>query len=198
MKTKTVYTPDYILLIDEDATIKHGDYLLEKDSIINIFPDYLTDLGKCQKIIGYLPNKIKSNPLGNVPTLQPQLFEVLKLANEEPTTYAPNFDKIFRVGFVIGFNKAKELFGFSLEDMERCFESVAQNVGTSVKQSDLPSFSEYIQTIQQPKQFIPEYELVGQCNCPCHRGSGMRHIAACCHPQKILKIIDNQIIGEWK
>jgi hypothetical protein len=36
-----------------------------------------------------------------------------------------------------------------------------------------------------PVQIVKE----GKCNCRCHRNSGVRHIAACCHPGR--PILDN-------
>ncbi len=33
-----------------------------------------------------------------------------------------------------------------------------------------------------------EYEIIGQCDCACHKeGSNMIHFAACCHPKKVFK-----------
>lgn len=32
-----------------------------------------------------------------------------------------------------------------------------------------------------------EYEIIGQCDCVCHRMPNVSHIVACCHPKKVFK-----------
>lgn len=80
---KLIQTQDYLLLIDDKAEIKRGDYLLEKGSIINIFPDYLTDLDECAKIIAYRKLNEEAKEL-DLPELSPfEEINVEELACEK-------------------------------------------------------------------------------------------------------------------
>ena len=65
-KFKIIETEDYILTLSDeeikDVRQYKGKYHIEKGSILNIFPDYLTDLSECKLIIAYQPK-------GNAPEL---------------------------------------------------------------------------------------------------------------------------------
>ena len=102
----------------------------------------------------------------------------------------PDYDKfggeleyVERQYWIRGFQAAQKLNEkkFSLEDMKKCYEGVLQNVGTSIKKSDLPSTEEYIKYLSQPKIFDIEVEMESvrmECNesrciipCACyHQG----------------------------
>lgn len=58
--------------------------------------------------------------------------------------------------YLEGWNKHKELNKdklYTLEDMEKCYNGLLQNVGTSIKQSDLPTSKQYIEHLSPPKQW---------------------------------------------
>jgi hypothetical protein len=56
-KLQIIEVSDYILAVSDeeitDVRLYKDKYHLEKGNIINIFPDYLTDLSECQLIVGY-------------------------------------------------------------------------------------------------------------------------------------------------
>lgn len=58
-----IKTDDYLLFVDKEAKLEKGDYHLEKGLIINKFPDYLTDLDECDKILAYYPLTPQSKSL---------------------------------------------------------------------------------------------------------------------------------------
>lgn len=61
-------------------------------------------------------------------------------------------------GFIDGWNKHAEKYKFTEEDIVKCYKGLLQNVGTSVKISDLPTVEEYLKYLQQPKE-ITEIEF---------------------------------------
>lgn len=204
---KLVKNNSYLLLIDEEAEIKKGDYILEKELIINIFPDYLTDLDECSKIIAYYPLTKEAKEL-DLPFL-PNPFEEVdigKLVNDKYPV-SPQKRKIFIEGY-----KAAQSKQFSLEDMEKAIE-MARDISdgndtftggditglTEVCTYDWEqkySDEEIIQSLstqQSPKGFEPLIEIYD-----FDHGVGRS-----CIPRKILKTITNpegkeELVGSYK
>lgn len=157
---KLIQIEDYLLLIEEVAEIKKGDYILEKESIINIFPDYLTDLDECSKIIAYRPLTKEAKEL-DLPVL-PNPFEevdIRKLAEDKYGRYEASIDfpnKYLREGY-----KAAQTKQFTLEDIKKAIEMARMTFPTDKLSCDRHSTEEIIQSLstqQSPKEFIPEYE----------------------------------------
>jgi hypothetical protein len=87
--------------------------------------------------------------LPGVDLLPPIEDEVEKLANEEfPNPYIVmeglDISDAYRQGFVVGYNKAKEKYKYTEEDMKKAFE-----YGKTLEPFD--SFEDLIQSLQQPK-----------------------------------------------
>lgn len=156
---KLIQTKDYLLLIDEEAEIKKGDYILEKESIINIFPDYLTDLNECSKIIAYhsLTKEAKELDLPLLPPFENEV-NINKLAETHAFNWYEKEDReIGKQSFIEGYKVAQSK-QFSLEDMEKAFE-----YGKSLEPFDC--FEDFIQSLstqQLPSEFIPEIRIINQ------------------------------------
>jgi len=79
--------------------------------------------------------------------------EVEKLAEHssevQEATYTPQHKITYKHGFIDGFNALQQKGVYSEEDMIRCYDGLLQNVGTCVKQSELPTSKEYIQSLKQ-------------------------------------------------
>ena len=174
MEKNIVYTKDYLLLIDEEAEIKKGDYLLEKESIINIFPDYLTDIDECDKIIAYYPltKEVKELELG-LPLLPPFKGEadIEELADsyvlKEYFTQAPvssleinEFNEL-RDSFIEGYKAAQSSNKqYSLEDMKKAIRDSAYTIDPQLLGTDEYSIEEnrIIQSLST-QQFPTSVEL---------------------------------------
>lgn len=88
MDLKLKYTEHYALLVEVKPIFTVGDYVLEnvleKDIIINIFPNYLGNLCECDKIIAYLPIHLDAKEL-DLPLLPPMTY-----FNELPIEFTPS------------------------------------------------------------------------------------------------------------
>lgn len=116
---KILNTDMYLLLIDEESEIKKGDYILEKGLIINIFPDYLTNLDECSKIIAYrkLNKEAKELDLPLLPPFEEDNIE--KLADNyavDTQKVHPADSFIAKQSYIEGY-KAAQSKQFSLEDV---------------------------------------------------------------------------------
>lgn len=174
MQTKLIQTKDYLLLIDEEAEIKIGDYILEKESIINIFPDYLTDLDECKKIIAYFPLTKEAKEL-DLPELPPfEEIDIEKLAEENNKLIAmykndTGLAKSIYMSAIKNFKdgyKAAQSKQFSLEDMEAAvafgitLERLKNDPNKLSDEEEMKGFIQSLSTQQLPKEFIPEYEYI--------------------------------------
>ena len=172
MTHEIVKTENYLLVVD-DSEIKVNDFYYDsndKESITPIYrrsqdPKFYTG---CKKIIAHLP-------LHNAPFLEgvdvlPPLEEddVEKMADETyPKTYYSGIyvDGWLKAGFIKGYNKAREKYRYTEEDMRKAFIEGA-NYGSAyqscienedwkaVKEMDKyddDTIKEIIQSLSQPK-----------------------------------------------
>jgi hypothetical protein len=150
MRHKIIYTDDYALILS-DEKIKDvrpfmGKYHLEKGFIINQFPDYLTDLSECKLIIAHRPLKHDAPILGGV-TLLPEFGQEDDVAELAFRTYP--FGNYERNALIAGYNKAKETYKFTEDDLRKVIEA-SRDIKYVTYSED-----EIIQSIQQPK--LPQY-----------------------------------------
>ncbi len=153
MKKEIVYTNEYAFILSDeqikDVRSHWRKWHLEDNSIINQFPTYLTDLTQCKLIIAHLP--LSDAPiLEGVPLLPSfrwsQQDDVNKLAYEqwkEPDYRSGNPPYIYGIGFYEGYNKAKEKYKYTEEDVRR-----AITLGWDGNLSP----NEIIQSLQQPSR----------------------------------------------
>ncbi len=130
MIKEIVYTDKYALILS-DEQIKdvrpHKDkFHLEKGSFINQFPTYLTDLTQCKLIIAHLP--LTDAPILEGVPLLPPLSQGDNVEELAESTFGTDIDSIrgsqeydlnkdLKTGFVRGYNKAKEKYKYTEEDM---------------------------------------------------------------------------------
>jgi hypothetical protein len=172
MKDEIIYTDDYALIVSDehikDVRPFMGQYHLEGGLTINKFPNYLTDLGACKLIIAH-------RPLTNAPILEGvallpefgQEEDVKKISEKqfylemesplfEELGVTKKIQKAILVGmlqgtFTRGYNKAKETYKYTEEDLRECCSLIFNALGVG----DDITTDEIIQHIQQPKR--PKY-----------------------------------------
>ena len=176
MRHKIIYTDDYALIVS-DEEIKKGDYIfciedvkddlkIERVSIRTIH--WLVNSSIFKKVIGH-------RPLTDAPVLEgvPLLPEFGKKEDAEKIAYnwfvtADKKNTIFDLGwvniFTAGYNKAKETYKYTEEDLIKAIE-LAQ---TPLDYDSLPFIDEVMQSLQQqkrPKYFgcemEPKYKHIG-------------------------------------
>jgi hypothetical protein len=176
MKHEIVYIDDYALIVSdeqiEDVRPFIGRYHLEKGNMIYQFPTYLTDLTYCKLIIAHRPLTdapiLKGVPLlpefsqdNDVEDLAKDVFPYL--GPERVKSEQNRHTDILRYGFKAGYNKAKETYKYTEEDLTAVW-NIAFNEGMSLDDeiNEPVLFKEVIKSLQQPKRF-KYFETV--CDC---------------------------------
>lgn len=98
---------DQILLVDKNQKLSKGDWHIEKNQIINQFPDYLTDIDDCVKIIAS-SKQLEGLPLLVIEDEDIFVFNTLPYEIKE---------FLHSISFRKGFRKAKETYKFTEEDI---------------------------------------------------------------------------------
>ena len=207
MKNEIVYTDDYALIVSdeqiEDVRPFIGRYHLEKGNMIYQFPTYLTDLTYCKLIIAHRP--LTDSPiLEGVPLLlefsQDNVVEDLAkdvfpyLGSERVKSEQNRHTDILRCGFKAGYNKAKETYKYTEDDLIAVW-NVAFEEGVSLDDeiNDPVSFKDVIQSLQQPKR--PKYfqnELDVNCTGNNNNGCFLDSAGHNCGCVSIKTIINSQ------
>jgi hypothetical protein len=148
MQHKLIKTDNYLLVVD-DSGIKEGDFVLTNLMEIVVFNKPSTP-SLCKKIIAHLPiNKIIAHLpinapiLEGVPLLPPLEDEIEKLAKEEIL-----YNDQKRAWWKQGYNKAKEKYQFTLEDMRKAIDMARKR--DEYLEWEWHS-EKIIQSLQQPK-----------------------------------------------
>jgi len=151
MKKELIKTENYLLVVD-DSAIKVGDWFLTDDKRIEQSAPDWNPREWHKKILAHLP--LNDSPiLEGVPLLPPledddsnkDLFYQKQVMNPYPTggqSYA-SYEK----GFIDGYNKAKEKYKFTEEDMRTMFHCGRLYQG---REWDT-TFEEKLKSISQPK-----------------------------------------------
>ena len=162
MKHEIIKTENYLLAVD-DSEIKEGDYHVairivktNGDKAIAFTDqeqlDAIAEIGGAKKIIAHLP--LNNAPfLEGVDVLPPleQEDDVEKLGNKFSNGFALNLSHQLVValneGFKEGYNKAREKYKYTEEDM-RGFHKFFMEIGTN---SIYDALTLYIQSLSQQK-----------------------------------------------
>jgi len=134
MKYNLIKTDNYLLIVD-DSEIKEGDYFFFEQGIVtkvfkadsvennvtieNFGHDRIFNYKSCKKIISHAPLN-NSLILEDVPLLPPLEDDVEKL-DEEHSPY-PKPLQTYEKGFNKGYNKSREKYKFTEEDVIRIVE----------------------------------------------------------------------------
>jgi hypothetical protein len=166
MKHSIIKTDNYLLVVN-DSEIKEGDYRvnIQRNTIhlVDEEPSYFNKRNDVfKKIISHLP--LNNSPvLEGVDLLPPLEDDVEKLAEEFKSSYKKVGVTDYEVSsFTVGYNKAKEKYKYTEEQMKRIYEkgySAGRNELNS-RESDKIKY-DYIQSLQQPKTPVAfECEMV--------------------------------------
>lgn len=145
MKHKVITTEQgKVVATDKSIKLVRGDWHIEKELIINQFPDYLTDLDDCKKILYTINFSIDKD----IPMIVVK-DEVEDLAVKWFKEKRPNFTVNERSvnGYIAGY---KARGGYSEEDLIIIFEATKNHkIKESNAQINLPTIKEYIQSLKQ-------------------------------------------------
>jgi len=156
MKKEIVYTTQYALILS-DGVIKEGDYFLTDDGRIEI--DALDWKARewHKKIIGHLP--LSDSPiLEGVPLLPPlpQVDDIKELAEENyPIGDCWNSEQslIRKLAFKNGYNKAKEKYKYTEEDLEKVWLLAVENTLLKALNKDVEkNYYQLLESLQQPSR----------------------------------------------
>jgi hypothetical protein len=207
MKYELIKKEKYLLVLSEDD-IKEGDWFnVEKwshphkvSNLSNNIISFTTNGGgmigvdNVKKIIAHLPlNNVEY--LDGVDVLPQIENDVEKLAESMLPKEGTPHRKWVKMGLIAGYNKAKELYKWTDDDVIQIVEK-SKHTGLT---------AEYLMlSLQQPKYPIAfESETVkGICSCSCHRDSAIIHFVACCNDGFIdygirQTITNSQGITQW-
>jgi hypothetical protein len=126
MTHKLIKTDNYLLVVDDskirDVRPFKDRWHLEDGRILNMFPDYLTDLSVCKLIIAHLP--LNGSPLLEGVDLLPPYsrhqedgVDELAEMNYPMCEWAEEQCLVRRLAFMNGYNKAREKYKYTEEDM---------------------------------------------------------------------------------
>jgi len=163
---RIVYTEDYALAISDDSIVDvrpHiGKYHLEKEYIINRFPDYLTDLWECSLIIAHLPLTEHASQLENVPLLPP--LHADKSIEQMAVDYAgdrkrgsghgyPSYTaRLLEKGFIEGY-KAASNGGYTEEEFNGFLDGFTDDAPISYIRSEFRKYVENKRLQLKPSVF---------------------------------------------
>jgi hypothetical protein len=178
--TYEIFKTDNYLLVVDDSKIKEGDYRMNIQrgyvKLVDDAPEYYNQRNDVfKKVIAHLP--LNNSPiLEGVPLLPPleQEDDVEYIANK--LTQHLTYPSERREGIILGYNKAKEKYRFTEEDIKK-----AIYYGQNNNMPFFPSrYTEFIQSLTQPKMpvgFECEMEL---CEETCEHGRCKTH--GCANP----------------
>ncbi len=174
MKQQIIYTKEYALIVSDEKPIE-GQYFLftpynlvfKADSteygenaintcgveyVESFTDDRVFNVEYCKTVIAHLPLKevhiLKGVPL--LPDFSPD-DDVDKIAITEHEFNHKTVDEIsFRLGFKEGYNKAKETYKYTEEDLREAFTAGLMNRYSRV--GEAVAKTEFIQSLQQPKR----------------------------------------------
>jgi len=163
MKHELIKTEDYLLVVSdeviEDVRPYVGRYHLEKGNMIYQFPTYLTDLTYCKLIIAHLP--LNEAPYLDGVDVLPEIegdlhiYDALGYAGSEghpdPQAFSDRQMALFQ-GYADGYEKAKETYKYTFEDMMKCWNKGAMD-GRALNDevhNDVIAFN-FIKSLSQPK-----------------------------------------------
>lgn len=170
-----IQTDSYLLIVDDseikDARPHIGKYYYDKDnSVIGKFPSHLTDLHVCKKIIAHLP--LNGTPvLKGVDLLPPIEDEVDRIYEDMEDLFHKKYDDTFHYySFVEGYNKAKEKYKFTEEDIMSAMKRAVKYYSHMWDDSDGEKIIQSIQQLKTPVAFECEMDIKCWCMKPENGG----------------------------
>jgi hypothetical protein len=158
MKEEIIYTDDYALILSDEQT-KENDwgYIQFQGGDVKLIGKYFAD--DWLKVIAH-------RPLTDAPILEgvPLLPEFSKEddVEKEAKDYADNsatcdYEEGINVGkyqgFLEGYNKAKETYKYTVDDMIACWKYASMDKHQIIGNQIGDHYLSFIQSLQQPKRF---------------------------------------------
>lgn len=218
MKIEIKYTGDYLLLIDEKAEIKEGDYNVPSD-FWDISLTSIEDLEVVQdrkngylKAVAYYPltKEAKELDLPLLPNPFKQI-DIEKLAckkynikegiNDYDERYYNSHNVAKAEAFIEGYKAAQsKQFSFTQEELEELLlEAVRypRYFGDDIPQDKVKKIIQSLSTQQLPKEFIPETYCNYGDDCPSKGAYDKQHLCDI----KIKTITNSEgkevLVGKW-
>ncbi len=185
MEHKIINTGDYLLIVDEDVySIKNGDYCY--DLVTKSIRQWISEdraFIELRKIISHLP--LNNSPiLKGVDLLPPLEDDIIGKPLDNYIRERHNQDEC--VGFIDGYNKAKEKYKYTEEDVMKAYD-FGSNALLGVSKNSL------IQSLQQPKMPVG-FKCKTDCCYRCIEGLDE------CNPNLLTTTNSQgftQWVGEW-
>ena len=167
MKVEIIFTEHYALIVsDKEIKVRdwffNGEHILQASRITDIIIDtegQWSEIKTSKKVIAHRP--LEDAPILERVPLLPEFDEsnkVEKLAYKWFVT-ADKKNTIFDLGwvniFTAGYNKAKETYKYTEEDIQKAFIAGEERIINKPNSSELDDFTNFIQSLQQPKR--PKY-----------------------------------------
>jgi len=144
MEHKIINTGDYLIIVDE-SEIKEGDWYIDLN-LKQIFSKSNPQISKIdwqKKIIAHLP--LNNSPILEGVILLPPLEDEVEIPMKNQTID-------YSYGYRQGYNKAKEKYKYTEEDMVICWIAAYTDAISLGEENHKPlSFENFIQSLQQPK-----------------------------------------------
>ena len=201
MTYKIISTENYLLIVD-DSQITEGDWHIKinKNKVGNYPLDSVNpNKGRYKKIIAHLP--LNGASILNGVDLLPPLEDEAEVMAEE---YSKNYyydnaqDDVYH-GFFQGYNKAKEKYKYTEEDLRKAIRMGIQKHPYAFDGKE-PKYKysedEIIQSLQQPKYPIGfECEVINCDKCVYVQGGNLS--PDCCNKLKPKTTINSQGLTQW-
>jgi hypothetical protein len=147
-----IKTDNYLLIVSDEEMNDCWTFNLFRNQPY-FLKGYYGKQPNAKKIIGHLP--LNNSPILEGVDLLPSLEDEVDELADELTSHL-TFPEERRVGIVLGYNKAKEKYKYTEEDIDKAYWAGMKFVG-----EDKGSYKEFIQSLQQPKYPIGfECEMV--------------------------------------
>ena len=217
---KLINTGDYLLIVD-DSEIKEGDWVYCWETINRTpsnfdivlmtsknYTHWVNSADNYKKVISHLP--LNNSPiLEGVDILPPLEDEVEKLAKEEIERYrlsSSSIDKPREVqrfnGFKTGYNKAKEKYKYTEEDMLQAakygyeFRDTTSFPNHKFEDSCINNTKQWLQSLQQPQMPVGfKCEMVNCDKCVYVQGGNLS--PDCCNQLKPKTTTNSQGLTQW-
>ena len=154
MKHKLIKTDNYLLVVD-DSGIKESRlrYIFDNRQGLNGFIHQVSvvlDSKLCPEIIAHLP--LNNSPILEGVFLLPPLEDDIDLMYEniEDLFHKKYDDALHYYSFIEGYNKAKEKYKYTEEDLRKCWKACLDFNKPAGGDSGI-NLEDFIQSLQQPK-----------------------------------------------
>lgn len=159
MKQKLVKTQNYLVVVS-DSEIMMDDYYLDDTNGVRVAiteaESYWTHRKNYKKVIAHLPLN-DSSILEGLPLLPP--LQIIEIGKEEFVEYIQEKHNQERcVGFMDGYNKAREKYKFTERDLDYAIDwAIKKGREGNVTITDIDNYIQFISQQKMPTHFEFEY-----------------------------------------